>query len=367
MADTTLSSTRVSNIANTITDFTVQTQVLDVAGNQKETIWQNPKHSQQLGYYKEIPELKSAIDAKAKWTIGRGFTANDRDTVTLENIRGYREDTFNIILKNMIIAKQITGDSYAEIIRDRETGRLLNLKVLNSGAMRIVYNRQGTIEKYQYPKFKVEGKEQEFDEFEPQEILHFVNNRIENEIHGTSIIDSVESIILKRNEALDDYQKVLHRNVYPVKIWYLDTDDPTEIQKFIAKIELTTKDKENIFVPKGQVEVDVSSIAPNSTLNPMPFITLLSNFFFQAVGIPQIVLGGSQEFTEATAKISYLAFQQSVEDEQREIEAQIWSQLAIRINLIFPASLENELLSDKAKDKTSGATQPNDTTVGVVK
>lgn len=229
--------------------------------------------------------------------------------------------------------------------------------------MRIVYNSFGIIEKYKYPNFKKGG----FDEFTPERILHFVNNRIENEIHGTSIIDSVESIILKRNEALEDYQKVLHRNVYPVKIWYLDTDDETEILKFVRKIENTTKDKENIFIPKGQAEVSVSSVAPNSTLNPLPFINYLSNFFFQAVGIPQIILGGSQEFTEATAKISYLAFQQSVEDEQREVEAQIWSQLAIKINLIFPASLENELLSDKAKDKTSGATQPNDTTAGVGK
>lgn len=121
MADTTLASARISDMTNRVEDFSVEPQTLDVATGQKEFEWQNEKHKQQLGYYKSIPELKSAIDAKAKWTIGRGFTANDNDTILLENIKGYGADTFNIILKKMIITKQITGDSYSEIIRDKET------------------------------------------------------------------------------------------------------------------------------------------------------------------------------------------------------------------------------------------------------
>jgi len=74
-------------------------------------------------------------------------------------------------------------------------------------------------------------------------------------------------------------------------------------------------------------------------------------------------LGGSAEFTEATAKIAYLAFQQSVEEEQLYIEEQILHQLFLEIELEFPASLENEMLSDQKKDVTNGATQPNDTQV----
>ena len=41
---------------------------------------------------------------------------------------------------------------------------------------------------------------------------------------------------------------------------------------------------------------------------------------------------------------------------------QIGLQLGIEIKLEFPATLENELLSDKNKDAETGVSQPNDTT-----
>ena len=81
--------------------------------------------------------------------------------------------------------------------------------------------------------------------------------------------------------------------------------------------------------------------------------------------MPRIIVGDSQEFTEATAKIAYLAFQQNVEEFQREIEEQIWEQLGLRIELTFPASLENELLSDQSKDKETGVSKPSDTKVNL--
>ena len=96
----------------------------------------------------------------------------------------------------------------------------------------------------------------------------------------------------------------------------------------------------------------------------MAWIEALNNYFYEAAGVPKIIIGNAQEFTEASAKISYLAFQQTIEEEQLFIEEQVWEQLGLRIELEFPASLENELLSDKKKDATQGAAQPNETTAG---
>ena len=73
-------------------------------------------------------------------------------------------------------------------------------------------------------------------------------------------------------------------------------------------------------------------------------------------------MGSAREFTEASAKIAYLAFQQTIEEEQLFVEEQMLMQLGLQIELEFPASLENELLSDKAKDGEMAAAQPNDTT-----
>jgi len=357
---TNLGSAKVSDMSNNVDDYEVDTMSTDGPRDQDETTYTNENWTQYFGYYKQIPELKASIDAIAKWTIGRGFQADEMTTVILDKVKGWGEDTFNTILKNMIIVRQIAGDAFAEIIRN-DKGTMINIKPLDPGSIRIVADRKGRIKRYEQIT-KIKGGEDK--KFQPKDILHLTKNRVADEIHGVSIIEAVENIILMRNEAMTDYQKVLHRNVYPFKIWHLDTDDTSKINAFITKVEKTVNDKENIFIPKGNVEVEIPSISSNSTLNPLPWVEYLSSFFFQAVGIPQIILGGSQEFTEATAKIAYLSFQQSVEDEQRDIEAQLWSQLGLRINLEFPASLENELLSDQKKDKTQGAVQPNDTIAG---
>jgi hypothetical protein len=188
---------------------------------------------------------------------------------------------------------------------------------------------------------------------------------VADEIHGVSLIEPLTTIILMRNEAMEDFKTVMHRNVSPVRIWNLDTDDTSRINTFIAKVESMAKDKENIFIPKGSVELNQASVAPNATLNPLPWIDTLNQYFFQAVGVPDIIIGSGKFQTEASAKIAYLAFQQRVEEEQLFIEEEIGYQLGIEIQLEFPASLENELLSDKAKDVTEGAAQPNETTADI--
>ena len=65
--------------------------------------------------------------------------------------------------------------------------------------------------------------------------------------------------------------------------------------------------------------------------------------------------------SNSSAKIAYLAFQQNIEEEQLFIEEQVGLQLGLAIELEFPVSLENELLSDTAKDVAVNI-QPNETT-----
>lgn len=201
------------------------------------------------------------------------------------------------------------------------------------------------------------------ERFRPEEILHLARNRVADEIHGVSIIQAVENIILMRNEAMDDMKQLMHRYVKPRIVFKLDTDDTTKIRNFKLTADKASDQGENLFIPMGAVEWDLLSIPANATLSPLPWIDRLNAYFFQAVGVPQIIVGGSNEITEATAKILYLAFQQSIEEEQLYIEEQIGVQLGLEIELDFPASLENELLSDRKKAETMQAATPEDTTL----
>ena len=347
-----------SDLTNVMQDFSVSTEVTDGASEAGETRWDNDKWTQYFGYFVQIPELNAAINAKATWTIGKGFKADEVTTMLLDTLRGWGKDTFNTILENSIRTYYIGGDAFCEIIRDNE-GNLINLKPLDPNVITIVVNRKGMVIRYEMnAKTKIPTKR-----FTPNKIFHLARNRVADQIHGVSVISSVENIILARNEAIADYKIVMHRNVYPRMIFHLDTDDDTEIAAFKTKMDNTYKNNENFYVPKDVVVPELMAVAPNATLDPKAWIEAQGDFFYEAVGVPQIILGGSGEFTEASAKIAYLAFQQNIEEEQLFIEEQVLSQLNLVIELEFPASLENELLSDKAKDGAENI-DASDTTAG---
>ena len=331
-------------IASSVTeyvDYSVSSDSTDGATGNGEFRWYIEDWNQNLGYYKNIPELQTAVDAKAVWTIGAGFEAEEDTSMILSIIKGNGNDSFNGILANMIRVYTIAGDSFAEIMRDKDDV-LVNLKPLDPSSIVIVSNSKGMIIRYeQITKFKEVGKR-----FTPDQILHLSRKRIADEVHGISVIPSVEFIIKARNEAMSDWKTVLHRNVYPLWIFHLDTDDTTEIAAFKAKNDSARANGENMYITKGAVVPELVSTATNSSLNPLNWINQLNDYFFQAVNVPQIVVGNGKEFTDASGKIVYLAYEQSVKGEQLYIEEQILAQLNIAIDLVFPASLQNEAISD---------------------
>jgi len=360
MPETNIDSTVASDLTSVMTDYSVDTASTDGASGIGETTYMNQDWSKWLGYYKAIPELRAAIDAKATWTVGKGVLAEEETIMLLDTIIGFGKDSFNTILENAIRNMQIGGDSFIEIIRDKED-ILINMKPLDPSTIKIVADKKGMILRYE----QITKIEKAIKKFRPEEMFHLTRNRVADEIHGKGLIEPIENIILMRNEAMEDYKRVLHRNIDPMMIFHLDTDDETRILAFKAKMDAARGKGENMYIPKDAVVPEQLSLAPNATLNPLPWIEQLNSYFFQAAGVPQIIVGGSQEFTEATAKIAYLAFEQTIEEDQLYIEEQMLKQLNIEIELEFPASLENELLSDKKKDVGSMQTQPNDTTAEV--
>lgn len=358
MGELNIDNAVASGLTNAVDNYSVNTSTTDAATGHEETSWFNTNWSQWLGYYRKIPELSSVIDAKATWTVGKGFKADPSTTFILENIRGFGKDTFNTILENMIRTYNIGGDAFVEIIRDKD-GYLINLKSLDPNTIKIVANNKGMIKRYE----QISKVNKEVKKFQPEQIFHLPRNRVADEIHGQSITEKLVTIILMKNEAMDDYQQVLHRFIKPRWIIKLDTDDPTKVGNFKSKMDKANNDTENMYIPMGSVELEQMTIAPNSTLNPLSWIESLDAKFYEAAQVPKIIVGGTGGFTEAAVKIAYLAFQQTIEEEQLFIEEQVGLQLGIEINLEFPASLENELLSDNKKDGAQNI-DPSETTAG---
>lgn len=357
MPETNISSSDYGDLKNTGTDYSVDTEITDGAGDQKETEYINTNWEIQLGYYKNIPEVRSVIDALARWTVGKGFKSNEITEMLLMSIKGWGKDTFNTILENQIRVSKIGGDSFAEIIRD-EDDFLINLKPLDPSVIKTIVNRKGILIRYE----QINKIEKSVKKFKPEQIFHLSRNRTADEIHGISLVDALIPIILMRNEAMTDMRQLMHRHVKPRIVFKLDSDDATKIAAFKVKADMASEQGENLFIPKGAVEHEILSVPANATLNPLPWIDRLNAYFYQVSGCPQIIVGGSQEITEATAKILYLTFEQTISEEQLQVIEQVLSQLNLEIQLEFPASLESDMLTGKGKSETTQAATPEDTT-----
>lgn len=356
-----IGSATSSNMSANVKDVTIplkESNNKDITIIDDEIIYQNSKWSQQYAYYCEIPELKTALDTRAIWTVGKKYNTFDADTkVTLEDIRGYGQDTFQTIIQNAVVVKRIGGDFFAEIVRN-ETTRLVNLKPLDPSRVKIICSKKGVIKRYEYIS-KWDGSTQKIA---ITDMFHLTNKRVADNIYGTSDIDAIEKIILANNQTFTDVVKLFHRFVKPICKFSIDTDDPTKINALVAKYDSIVEKGENLFIPKDTMEHELITVPSSATLSPFQWIEYLSSYFYQCCGIPKIILGSANEFSESSAKIAYLSFLQSLEEEQLYLENQCWNQLAIKIEFDLPATLQNEMISDSQKDGQNAQTgfQPND-------
>jgi len=351
MPELNIGSTTTTNLKGTVKDFSVSRMVPDSQGNQKETIWSYPDAAANLGYYKTIPELKSAIRALAIWTAGKGFMTDARTQAILENIIGWGEDSFQSICTNLIIQKKIFGDAFAEIIRD-ENGRLLNIKPLYTGDMAVVVDGSGLVKRYEQ-RSRVIGEKPKI--LSPEKVLHLVNDRIANEIHGISVVECVKFIIDAKNEALSDERKIRHREL-AMGVLELDTDDTAKIATAVAQYQNAVKNGEVLVTMKGVSELKDN---PNQPRDRLQWLQYLDNLFYQTVGVPKVI-ATSEGFTEAGGKVGFLTFEPVYTAEQTELESDLWNQAAIKVVFNRPPSLSGML--QESEDKNTGQTgiQPNE-------
>ena len=365
MVKTDLANAVSSNMANAVADVTISPKNTDGVGSQDETIWSNTKWSQYWGYFNELPDLKAAIIMKSIWTCGKGYITDAETEVILSHISGMGKDTFLDILLNMEIVKSIGGDAFAEIIRDSETGTLINLKPLDPGRINIVIDKKGILKRYEQIRMNPDTKKASvIHVFKPEEILHFSNNRLADQIHGISDIEAMEKTILAENESFTDIKKLMHHQVKPFILWKLKTDDPVKISALVTKIDNARNLGEDMFIPDDDEAISYEVVQLNLSQAIFEWRNDVRNKFYRALGMPLIIFGQAGT-TESGGKIEYLAHEQVFERNQKYVELQIWNQLQLRINLLPPTSLLDNLQTDQNKDANQGMEiQPSDLTAG---
>jgi hypothetical protein len=319
-----------------------------------------PNTAKYLGYYKKYGQLKAALNTLWIYVVGKGFSTSPTARPPLNRIYGVGEDTLQNILWNMGVMSMIAGDSFAEIIRnDKKT--LLNLKPISPERMRVVYGKNGLIKRYEQVRWTPDGKAQPYKRFKPEEILHICNDRIGDEQRGTSVIECCQWVIDAIEEARKDYRIVLHRNVCPVRIIEVDTDDTARIRAFKVEYKDAISKGEVLVVPRGTVQFQQDKI---TIQDPLAWIQSLENYFYLAVGIPRVI-ASPDALSEGASKVGYLIFEPIYTFRQVLLEQDLLQQLGLKITFNRPASLQDNIQSNEAKNTSQTGFQPKDMSVNM--
>lgn len=343
-------STTTTDFDNNVTDYSVDSVSLDEATS-NETIVDFSEFEQNIGYYKSIPQLKSSIDQLALWTIGMGWkTASVEDEVKLSRITGWGQDSFDSIMRDLLVLKKVNGDSFAEVIRS-EKGNLINLKKLSPSRMRIIVDSKGIIVRYEQKLI-----DKSIRKLKKSQILHLCNDRIGGEIHGTSAIEACKWVIDAHKEAMVAKRMVINRSK-ALGIAYYETDNTGKISYINGQIEDAVKNGEMLGLPKDMVEIKEY---PTKNLGDiLQWIQYLENFFYQIIKVPRVI-ATSEGLTEAGSKTGYMTFEPVYTSEQRLLEQDIWNQLGIRIKFTKPPSLRDNMQEDEEKNTGQTSIQPKE-------
>jgi len=351
MVELDIAQTTTTDLRTAVKDFTVDAETLDSAGIQVgEFWWDYPDAEQNLGYGKQIPELRGALKTLSTYTVGLGIETDDSTKAILELITGMGEDSFQSIMWNMQFMKLLIGDSMAEIIL-REDGSLLNLKPLFAGDMRTNFSKQGIITGYVHRI----GEESVRRALRPEQVLHIINDRIGNEMHGQAVPEICKFVIEAKNEAMRDERMLKHREL-AMGILEIDTDNKTKRNAIITQYGNAVKNGEVIVLPKGTAELKPVQISPQQRLE---WIRYLDNFFYQAVGVPKAV-ANPEGLNEANSKIGFLSFEPTYIREQTLLEADLLSQIGITVKFRRPPSIGGFLQQNENKNTGQVNLQQNE-------
>lgn len=344
-------NTTTSELDQSLEIQTTYPEDVDRAGTQK-TVYTNDKWTTYNSYYKNHIATKSVINKLGMWAVGKGYKADKKTEKILDKIIGWGKDTFNEVIDNQVRVKHINGDSYAEIIKDGN--KLINLKPLNPGSMGHVVNPQGILTGYK--QRMADGTEIPFD---LEQIFHISLNRTADEIHGTGDIASLMTFLDKIKQVDEDMAVFFHRFVVPLVIWKLNTDDTTAMAAFKTQSKNARNGGDDLIIPDTAVEWQLMEpgMGVGKVADPMVWRNKWVEEVIKGGGVPALIMAIEAGTTEASSKMVYLAWQQVIEKEQRDLEAQIKSQLGLEVKFEFPARIEENLGEDEGKDSAINKTK----------
>ena len=350
MAELNPKSATTTDFTNVVPDFIVNAKALDVAQNNGSEFHYHyfDKAPQNFGYYFQIPEIFSAANAMANYSVGLGWSTQDMNLkIELEHVTGMGKDSFDQVMWNHEVVKLIVGDSFAEV--KRKDNKIINIIPISPERVRTA-SKDGRLHHYDT------WNGSEWKKIEVENMLHSSNKRIGDQVHGTSQIDACKWVIDARNEALVDGRLIQNRGK-ALGIAYYKTDNAGKIAYANSQIEKAVKNGEMVGLPEGTVEI--KEFPTKNIVDRQSWIAYLENFFYQVFGVPRSIVS-SDGTSEVGGKMGYVTFEVPARIEAQFMEKDLWNQQAIKITFNRAPSLGGMVGDNLNKSTGDTSIQPND-------
>lgn len=344
MATNSASNTMTTQLDSGVPNFDIGSETIDEGSGEKEYYYYNTNWPELLSYFKNMPEVYQNVTSLNMWAFGKGFTADTRTKVILEHITGWGEDTFDSIIINQGNVEDVNGDAYAEIIRDKETGVLINLKPLNPYRVRHVIGKDGLIIRYDVWQ---NGK---WEKMKKEDIFHTCRGRIANEGHGTSKIWSSKWMLDAKKEAMEDWRRISHRST--IRILYIDIEDTAQNNTIREQYKEAIKNGEVMILPLKRGDAELVDATSPPIQQFLEWIRYIDSALQKSLGVPDAILGGTQVVGEANSKIGYLTFEVPYGFKAKQMEQDLWNQMQIKVEFEKPRSLMD--MGEEADNSNSG-------------
>jgi len=245
----------------------------------------------------------------------------------------------------MVVIKKVNGDSYAEIIREDKDdilSTLINLKPLDPSRLTNITNNKGKLTGYEYQ----EGEETRT--LKPFQVLHFCNDRTIDEPHGNSVTSAIEWVVTAIEEAKTALRRVIRLSY--IRILYIDENDTTRLNQVKAEYKDGVEKGYVLIIPCKPEDAKFQDITVPPTEAYRLWLDYLEDQFYKQIGVPKVVLGGTAENTEASAKVGVIGYEPTWQREIKDIEMDVWNQLGIKITFGRQPSLMDNMQADERKN-----------------
>jgi len=286
-----------------------------------------------LKEYKRVSLVRQCINLLAYYTTRRSFTTEikpivgrEEDYLEIKNKIDKINHNVNLDekLRIAIIKMKVTGCSAFEIVKDTtgETARLLPLK---SADLELQIDENWNLEKFKYTA----GTS---IDYEPEDVLYFVNNALEADLVGLSDVEPIMTAIETKRALEHDLRACARQYWAPLQLFEMDTSGIRP-----DKVDNALKDFADSLKPGKSIVHNQSLKSKTVTLHPnIGDLTIaLAKADEEIIGnfnIPKALLAREKTMNRATLEYSLRAlYEGPIEGLQMYLKREVENQFYDRI------------------------------------